>query len=149
LQGVEARLGGALGMLRCWGRCLLVAGSKSYTHMVIALERYYGPLKNAVDAAGAEVGGVEGGGRRGRTGPWHALVCNVRWTVFTCGRELHSQHPPAATSGLLPSTLPHTQGEAALVDVANRVWRRSPQRATMAVDRLMTLRLVSADAIIK
>lgn len=41
------------------------------------------------------------------------------------------------------------QGEAALVDVANRVWRRSPQRAAMAVDRLMTLRLVSAEAIIK
>lgn len=55
-QSVEERLGGPLGMLRCWGRCLLVAGAKSYTHMVIALERYYGPLKNAVDAAGEEVG---------------------------------------------------------------------------------------------
>ena len=41
------------------------------------------------------------------------------------------------------------QGETALVDVANAVWRRSPQRAAMAVDRLMTLRLVSAEAIIK
>ena len=42
-------------MLRCTARCLLVAGAKSYTHMVISLERYYGPLKNAVDAAGPEV----------------------------------------------------------------------------------------------
>lgn len=47
------------------------------------------------------------------------------------------------------ATLWLTQGEAALVDVANRVWRRSPQRATMAVDRLMTLRLVSAEAIVE
>ncbi|KAL4428043.1 hypothetical protein ABPG75_002132 [Micractinium tetrahymenae] len=92
-QGLEGRLGGALGVLRCWARCLLVAGAKSYTHMVIALERYYGPLKNAVDAAGPE-------------------------------------------------------GEAALVGAANAVWRKSPQRAAMAVDRLMTLRLVSAEAIV-
>ena len=55
LQGLQQRLGGSLGMLRCMARCLLVAGAKSYTHMVIALERYYGPLKNAVDAAGLEV----------------------------------------------------------------------------------------------
>lgn len=40
------------------------------------------------------------------------------------------------------------QGEAALVGVANAVWRKSPQRAAMAVDRLMTLRLVSAEAIV-
>lgn len=59
-QDVEALLGGALGMVRCWARCLLVAGAKSYTHMVIALERYYGPLKNAVDAAGLEVGSGPG-----------------------------------------------------------------------------------------
>ena len=44
--------------------------------------------------------------------------------------------------------LSHLQGEAALVDVANSVWRRSPQRAAMAVDRLMSLRLVSAEAIV-
>lgn len=92
-QGLEERLGGTLGVLRCMARCLLVAGAKSYTHMVIALERYYGPLKNAVDAGGLE-------------------------------------------------------GEAALVGVANSVWRASPQRAAMAVDRLMTLRLVSAEAIV-
>ena len=36
----------------------------------------------------------------------------------------------------------------ALVGVANAVWRRSPQRAAMAVDRLMTLRLVSAEAVV-
>ena len=59
-QGLAGRLGGALGVLRCWARCLLVAGAKSYTHMVTALERYYGPLKNAVDAAGLEVGGGSG-----------------------------------------------------------------------------------------
>ncbi len=59
-QGLEERLGGTLGVLRCMARCLLVAGAKSYTHMVIALERYYGPLKNAVDAGGLEVRREEG-----------------------------------------------------------------------------------------
>jgi len=33
------------------------------------------------------------------------------------------------------------------VDVATGVWASSPQRAAMAVDRLMALRLVSAAAI--
>lgn len=40
------------------------------------------------------------------------------------------------------------QGEIALVDTACAVWRSSPQRASMAVDRIMTLRLASAEAII-
>ena len=35
-----------------------------------------------------------------------------------------------------------------MVVVASLVWRAFPQRAAMAVDRLMTLRLVSADAIV-
>jgi hypothetical protein len=42
---------------------------------------------------------------------------------------------------------PLAQGEEALVDVATSVWASSPQRAAMAVDRLMALRLVSAAAI--
>ncbi|GAB4821122.1 hypothetical protein N2152v2_008168 [Parachlorella kessleri] len=95
-QDPAATLGasGALGVLRMLARALLVAGAKSYTHMVIALERYYGPLAARVQEAGLE-------------------------------------------------------GEVALVDVACAVWRRSPQRAAMAVDRLMTLRLASAEAIVQ
>jgi nuclear cap-binding protein subunit 1 len=88
-----AALGGDAGVLRMLARCLLVAGAKSYTHMVIALERYHGPLAALARGAGAE-------------------------------------------------------GEAALVETAARVWARSPQRAAMAVDRLMTLRLASAAAIV-
>lgn len=144
LQGVEERLGGPLGMLRCWGRCLLVAGAKSYTHMVIALERYYGPLKNAVDAAGAEVGD-------GTLGGWLSTAMRQPASRRQEGRSgvlpllvVAAQLSPAPRPALIP-----LQGEAALVDVANRVWRRSPQRAAMAVDRLMTLRLVSAEAIVK
>lgn len=49
--------------------------------------------------------------------------------------------PPPSPSGSL-------QGEAALVGVASSVWAKAPQRAAMAVDRLMTLRLVSAEAIV-
>lgn len=55
-NALETVLGGQLGVLRMLGRCLLVAGSKSYTHMVIALERYYGPVNNLVLALGLEVG---------------------------------------------------------------------------------------------
>jgi hypothetical protein len=40
------------------------------------------------------------------------------------------------------------QGEAALVGMAASVWHAWPQRAAMAVDKLMTLRLVSARAIV-
>eukprot|EP00887_Chlorella_sp_A99_P001913 scaffold18.g1913.t1 len=92
-NALEEVLGGKVGVLRALGRALLVAGAKSYTHMVIALERYYGPLSNMVAALGLE-------------------------------------------------------GETALVDVACAIWRASPQRASMAVDRLMTLRLAGAEAIV-
>ena len=36
----------------------------------------------------------------------------------------------------------HAQGEAAMVGAAARAWVTSPQRAAMAIDRLMALRLV-------
>lgn len=141
---MEERLGGPLGMLRCWGRCLLVAGAKSYTHMVIALERYYGPLKNAVDAAGAEVGDGTPGGWLSTAMREPALCRQEGRSGVLPWRVVAAQLIPAPRPSLIP-----LQGEAALVDVANRVWRRSPQRAAMAVDRLMTLRLVSAEAIVK
>lgn len=84
---------GKVGVLRMWLRCLLVAGAKSYTHMNIALERYYGPV---------------------------ALL--------------------SRDTGL--------EGQIAIVDATVQTWNLNPQRAVMAVDRLMTLRLISADAII-
>lgn len=141
-QGIEERLGGPLGMLRCWARCLLAAGAKSYTHMVTALERYYGPLKNAVDAAGAEV-------RARGVGCWRERQtgCSVasRLLLWPPRHGLTAACLPPPSS--LP--IPSVQGETALVATASRVWRRAPQRAAMAVDRLMTLRLVSADAIVE
>jgi nuclear cap-binding protein subunit 1 len=84
---------GKIGVLRMWVRCLLVAGAKSYTHVIIALERYYGPL---------------------------ALL----------------------------STETGLEGQIAIVDATAQTWILNPQRAVMAVDRLMTLRLISAEAII-
>jgi nuclear cap-binding protein subunit 1 len=92
-QKLGAALGGDVGVLRMLARCLLVAGAKSYTHMSVALERYYGPLERLVKATGME-------------------------------------------------------GEVALVETAVAVWARNPQRAAMAVDRLMGLRLASAEAIV-
>ena len=91
---LESVLGGKIGVLRMLARCLLVAGAKSYTHMIIALERYYGPL---------------------------ALL--------------------SKETGL--------EGQIALVAATAETWVNNPQRGVMAVDRLMTLRLVSAEAIIR
>ena len=51
---LNAVLGSPLAVVRALARCLLTAGAKSYTHMVIALERYYGPLKTRVDALGTQ-----------------------------------------------------------------------------------------------
>lgn len=92
-KGLEAALGGKIGVMKMLARCVLVAGSKSYTHMIIALERYYGPL---------------------------AVLSKA------CG----------------------TEGQVALVDTVITTWGANPQRALMAVDRMMILRLVSAEAII-
>jgi len=93
-NGLEEVLEGKLGVLRMMIKCLLTAGAKSYTHMIIALERYYGPLALLVKETGIE-------------------------------------------------------GETAMVEAAAQgVWRLAPQRAAMAVDRMMTQRLVSADAIV-
>jgi nuclear cap-binding protein subunit 1 len=92
-NALEAALGGGVGVLRMLARCLLVAGAKSYTHMSIALERYYGLLAKLAGEAGEA-------------------------------------------------------GEAAMVEVAAAVWAANPQRAAMAVDRLMGLRLVSARAVV-
>ncbi len=63
-QGLEATLG-PLGVLRMMCRCLLVAGSKSFTHMVVALERYHGPLAVLVQQLGLEVRGGAGWGGGG------------------------------------------------------------------------------------
>lgn len=92
-NSLEEVLGGKLGVLRMLARCLLVAGAKSYTHMAIALERYFGPLDVLVQDTGLE-------------------------------------------------------GEIALVAAAAKVWSRNPQRAVMAVDRLMAQRLASGEAIV-
>lgn len=93
-NGLEEVLEGKLGVLRMMIKCLFIAGAKSYTHMIIALERYYGPLALLAKETGIE-------------------------------------------------------GEIAMVEAAAQgVWSQAPQRAAMAVDRMMTLRLVSADAIV-
>lgn len=92
-NNLETVLGGKIGVLRMLTRCLLVAGAKSYTHMIIALERYYGPLAVLSKETGVE-------------------------------------------------------GQIALIAATAQTWGNNPQRGVMAVDRLMTLRLVSAEAII-
>ena len=46
-----------------------------------------------------------------------------------------------------PSVL--KQGEAAMVAMAAQVWAASPQRAAMAIDRLMALRLAGGGAIVE
>ena len=51
-HGLEEELGGKLGVLRMVLRALMVAGSKSFTHMLLALERF----DNLLTALLAETG---------------------------------------------------------------------------------------------
>lgn len=92
-NALESRVDGKMGMLKVLTRCLCVAGAKSYTHMVIAFERYFGLL---------------------------ALLTKE------LGRD----------------------GEISMIETVVKVWKASSQRTAMAVDRLMSLRLLSAEAII-
>lgn len=55
-EKAEDALGGAEGVLRALVRTLLIAGAKSYTHMVIAMERYYGPVAMRTSSLGSQVG---------------------------------------------------------------------------------------------
>lgn len=71
---------------------LQVAGAKSYTHMVIALERYYGPLAARVQALGVEVsavGKVELSNPCGRCAflkaAWERLHIVWNWCVCVVG----------------------------------------------------------------
>lgn len=93
-NALEAVLGGKTPLTKMVLRALLFAGQKSYSHMIIALERYYGPLALLIS---------EGG---------------------------------------------HDAQIGALQTVA-QVWEKNTLRAVMAVDRLMTLRLISANSIIE
>lgn len=93
-NALEAVLQGKVNLVKMLVRCLLVAGQKSYSHMIIALERYYGPLALMISEAGKDA-------------------------------------------------------QLAALDMVARVWSRNAQRAVMAIDRLMTLRLVSADCTIE
>jgi len=91
---LEAVLGGVVPLTRMLLRSLMFAGRKSYSHMIIALERYYGPLANLMQVGGDEA-----------------------------------------------------RMEA--LQTVTRVWSKNIHRAVMAIDRLMTLRLVSATHIIQ
>lgn len=47
-NNLEEILGGKVNVLKMLARCLLVAGAKSYSHMIIALERYHNILSNLI-----------------------------------------------------------------------------------------------------
>ena len=54
-QSLEAELGGGQGVLRMVLRALLVAGAKSFTHMITALERYCLVLQTLLAQTGSQV----------------------------------------------------------------------------------------------
>ena len=54
-QSLEGELGGAQGVLRMVLRALLVAGAKSFTHMITALERYCLVLQTLLAQTGPQV----------------------------------------------------------------------------------------------
>lgn len=55
---LEDELDGKLGFLRIALRGLLIAGSKSFTHMLIALERYDDLLTNLLSQTGEQVSNI-------------------------------------------------------------------------------------------
>jgi hypothetical protein len=55
-ERLRGELGGSVGVLRMMLRALLVAGAKSFTHMITALERYSTALHTLLQEAGPEVG---------------------------------------------------------------------------------------------
>ncbi len=79
---LSEELGGALGVLRALGRAILVAGSKSYTHMVIALERYYPLLVSHAGPLGREVSDV-----------WRSHATPVHTRAHQLAPHPH-RHPP-------------------------------------------------------
>lgn len=93
-QQLRAELGGVCGLVEMVLRTLLVAGSKSFTHTLIALERYVDVLGQLIDESGEE-------------------------------------------------------GQDATVKVAAKVWMNSPQRAAIAIDRLMGMRLVHGSTVVR
>jgi len=92
-QQLRTELGGMSGLLEMVLRTLLVAGSKSFTHTLIALERYVDVLGQLIDEYGEE-------------------------------------------------------GQDIAVKVAAKVWLNSPQRAAIAIDRLMGMRLVQGSTVV-
>ena len=92
-HSLEAVLGGRIQLCKMLLRALLVAGQKTYSHMIIALERYYGPLASLVQEGGHEA-------------------------------------------------------QVACMDTIWQVWSQNIQRAAMVIDRMMTLRLISAKAVV-
>jgi nuclear cap-binding protein subunit 1 len=93
-NALEAVLGGKVNLSKMLLRALLVAGQKSYSHMIIALERYYGPLAVLVSEGGEDA-------------------------------------------------------QIAAIETVWQVWSGNSQRAAMAIDRMMTLRLVSANSVVR
>jgi MIF4G like len=55
-DAVRGDLGGARGVLAAVFRALLTAGSKSFTHMITAIERYEALLRLLLQETGPEVG---------------------------------------------------------------------------------------------
>jgi nuclear cap-binding protein subunit 1 len=58
-QGLAGELGGPAHVAAMALRALLVAGAKSFTHMITALERYHGLLAGLLAAAGPAVRAVK------------------------------------------------------------------------------------------
>ena len=92
-HSIDAILGGKVQMCKMLLRALLVAGQKTYSHMIIALERYYGPLAALVQEGGHDA-------------------------------------------------------QVACMDTIWQVWSENIQRASMVIDRMMTLRLITAKAVV-
>ena len=73
-QNLDAELGGSQGVLRMVLRALLVAGAKSFTHMITALERYCLVLQTLLAQTGPQVCWQH----------YHLVIRFYSWGNYTC-----------------------------------------------------------------
>ena len=80
-QNLRAELGGVVGVIRAVVTGLLVAGAKSFTHMITFVERYGAVLDGLLREAGPPVGSLASGPvEHMRCASRFALPCNVPCT---------------------------------------------------------------------
>eukprot|EP00798_Chlamydomonas_sp_ICE-L_P025486 gene25486-11144_t len=160
-RGVDAKLGGGpSGKLKVVMHCLLAAGSKSPTHLSVALERYTDVMR-CLQAAGSK-------------SPTHLSVALERYAdvmqdcieaskadgqqvVMRCLLVAGSKSPTHLSVALERYAdvmrdcieASGSDGQQVLLSETARFYQQLPQKILMVVDRLMELKILQATAVSK